>query len=148
VQIAYKDFKPVDPLVERFRGVTANVNVTLPVGDSSRVGVQGIRGTEYSFDAAEAYYLENTVAASYTYLFGGGLDAQLKGSWSIFDYAFRQNVPAHRARLNSVIGSVGYNLPNRTRISINYETSRRRSPALPERNYERRRAYLAWTFAF
>ena len=147
--IAYKDFKPVDPLVERFRGITGRASITMPVGDFGRVGLQGIRDTQYSFDASSAYYLENSLFASYTQLFGGGLDAQVKGGWSSFNYEFsRGGIAPHRDRFNLVSGSVGYNLPNRTRVSINYEFSRRRSPALPERNYERRRAFLAWTLAF
>jgi hypothetical protein len=146
--ISYKDFKPVDPLVERFRGVTGSVNIVYPFLEIGRLQFTGTRGTEYSFDMAEAYYLENSFALSYTHRLFGEVDAQIRGGRAVFDYGFRVNLPAHRDTLDSAAGGVGYNLPNRTRISLNYEWSRRRSPALPERNYDRRRAYLAWTFAF
>jgi hypothetical protein len=148
INIAYKDFKPVDPLVERFRGVTGVINLTYPIAEFGRIGVIGTRGTEYSFDAAAAFYVENSLSLSYTQRLGGNIDAQVRGGRSLFEYSFRKDLPAHRDTNDSVNTSVGYNLPNRTRVSMNYEFARRRSPALPLRNYDRRRAYLAWTFAF
>ena len=148
VLVSYKDFKPVDPLVERFRGITGLANLTVPILEFGHVSVSATRGTEYSFDAEEAFYVENSLSLAYTHRIAGAYDAQIKGGWSTFDYSFRKDLPAHRDTYNSVNGSVGYNLPNRTRVSMNYEIARRRSPVLPLRNYDRRRAYLAWTFAF
>jgi hypothetical protein len=148
VLVSYKDFKPVDPLVERFRGLTGLASLTFPVFEAGRVSVSATRGTEYSFDAEEAFYVENSLSLAYTHRIAGQVDAQIKGGWSMFDYSFRKDLPAHRDTYNSVNSSVGYNLPNRTRVSMNYEFARRRSPVLPLRNYDRRRAYLAWTFAF
>ena len=148
VLVSYKDFKPVDPLVERFRGITGLTSLTFPILEAGRVSVSATRGTEYSFDAEEAFYVENSLILAYTHRIAGAVDAQVKGGWSLFDYSFRKDLPAHRDTYNSVNGSVGYNLVNRTRVSMNYEFARRRSPVLPLRNYDRRRVYLAWTFAF
>jgi len=148
VLVSYKDFKPVDPLVERFRGITGLANLSFPILEAGRVSLGATRGTEYSFDSAEAFYVENSLTLAYTHRLAGAVDAQIKGGWSMFDYSFRKDLPAHRDTYNSVNGSVGYNLVNRTRVSMNYEIARRRSPVLPLRNYDRRRAYLAWTFAF
>jgi len=148
ITVSYRDMKPVDPLVERFRGVTGSLNLTYPIREFGRIGMVAARGTEYSFDAAEAFYVENSVTLSYTHRIAGAVDSQIRGSKSFFDYSFRKDVPAHRDTYDSVNGSVGYNLQNRTRVSVNYEFARRRSPALPQRNYDRRRAYLAWTFAY
>jgi hypothetical protein len=107
------------------------------------------RSVEYSFDTAEAYYVERTASLSYTHLlFGSNVDAQVRGSYSLFDYDARDSQPAHTDTLDLLGASVGYNLRNRTRIALNYENARRRSPAYSDRNYERRRVYLSWLVAF
>lgn len=148
VTASFKDFKPVDPLVRGYRGMTGSAGIMYPIRDVARINVQANRGNEYSFDIAEGYYLESSLTLSYTQRLFGDVDAEVTGSKSKFDYGFTEQSPAREDKLDSLAGGVGYNLPNRSRISVNYEYSRRRSPQIPERNYDRRRAYLAWTFAF
>ena len=62
--------------------------------------------------------------------------------------AFAKASAARTDTLDAVAASVGYNLRNRTRISLNYELAERRSPAYVERNYDRTRIYLSWAYAF
>ena len=146
--VAFRDFKPVDPLVRGFRGLVWRVGLMYPVLEVGRINFTANRGNEYSFDIAEGYYIENSFMLSYTHRLFGNVDASVAGSKSIFDYGFTEQSPAREDKFDSVSGAVGYNLPNRTRISVNYEYSRRRSPQLSERNYDRRRVFLAWNFAF
>jgi hypothetical protein len=147
ISASYRDFKPQDPLLERYRGIAGTAGLVYPFLELGRFSLTAVRGTEYSFDETEGYFLENSLTLAYTHRIVGEVDAQVRGGFSLFDYGFRVNSPAHRDQLDTVGGSLGYNLPNRTRVSLNYEYSRRRSVELPERNYERRRAYMAWTFA-
>ena len=70
------------------------------------------------------------------------------GARAAFDYEARPTLPAHTDTLDTAAGSVGYNLRNKTRIALNYEYARRRSPVFAERNYDRRRVFLSWQFAF
>lgn len=145
--IAFEDFKPEDPLVKPFRGITGRAGLTYSFMEVGRVSVTVSRSNEFSFDAAEAYYVENTVSLSYTNRLVGDVDAQVFGSKSIFQYGFTERSPDRQDELDSIGAGVGYNLPNRTRISLNFDYSRRRSLQLRERNYDRQRVYLAWTFA-
>jgi hypothetical protein len=147
VTVAVTDFKPIDPLIRSYRGVTGRVGLLYPFLEIGRFNIQAVRGVEYSFDESEGYYVENSVILNYTQFLAGNFDANVSGAWSFFDYGFTARSPARQDKLNSVGGGVGYNLPNRTRISVNYEFARRRSLQLPLRNYDRRRVYLAWTFA-
>ena len=147
VSASFRDYRANNPEVKPFRGVTALASLTYSFLEVGRVTFIGSRGMEYSFDSAEAYYLENTITLYYTHRLFGGVDAQVRGSLSKFDYAFSEVTPPHKDQLDVAGASVGYNLANRTRISLNYEFSRRRSPVFPERNYDRRRAYLSWTYA-
>jgi hypothetical protein len=145
---SYTDLRPEDPKLEGFRGFTGSAAIIYPVLEIGRITLQGMRGIQYSFDSAEGYFVENTVILSYTHLLPHGLDAQIRGGTSLFDYGFSKIEPAHKDTLDTVLGGIGYNLKNRTRISANYEYSRRRSPAFAARNYDRRRIYMSWTVGF
>jgi hypothetical protein len=148
VMVGVNDFKPVHPDVRPFRGLIAEAAIVYPFLEVGRLGIEATRRNEFSFDAEDAYFIDNTIGLSYTHRLFGGADAQVKGTKSWFDYGFTPTSPARQDTLDLAAGSVGYNLQNRTRISVNYEYSRRSSPQLPERNYDRRRAFLAWSFAY
>lgn len=144
----YRDMSPVDPSIRPFRGLLGSVALSYAVLEAGRLNLGLTRNLEYSFDTTEAYYLDNTALMAYTHRIVGAIDAQAKGSRSYFDYSARDNVTAHQDTFDTVAGSVGYNLRNRTRVALNYEYSRRRSLELAVRNYERRRVFLSWLSTF
>ena len=146
--IAYQDYQPNDPALKRFRGVTGNGFITYPILEIGRVNVGYNRSIEYSFDQAEAYYIENTIRAIYTHRLAGAVDLQAQAARSFFNYDARSSSTARQDQLETYNGNLGYNLKNRTRVAANYEYARRRSPAFAERNYIRRRIYLSWMVAF
>lgn len=148
VSAGYRDMDFVDPELNSFRGFVGTGSVTYSFLEVGRLSVALTRGVEYSFDSAEAYYIEQSATVAYTHRLFGKVDAQVRGSRASFDYDARLNQPSHTDTLDTAAGSVGYNLRNRTRIALNYEYARRRSPAFADRNYQRRRAYLSWQFAF
>jgi len=148
VTVVFRDMSFVDPGLEPFRGMLGTASIIYPFLEIGRFSFALTRGIEYSFDAAEAYYVENSANLSYTHRLFGAVDLQARGGRSYFDYSARETIPPHKDTLDTVAGSLGYNLRNRTRIAVNYEYARRRSPEFTVRNYERRRAYLSWLFAF
>lgn len=148
VSVSYRDFKPDDPLVKRNRDVASEIGITYPFLEIGRLNVGYRRGLEYSFDEAEAYYMENTLNLSYTHRLFGQVDVQVRGSKSFFDYEFSEISPAHRDTNQLAGASVGYNVRNRTRIALNYEDARRRSPVFSDRDFDRKRVYLSWGYAY
>ena len=146
--VSFRDYKAVDPNVKPFQGLTGSAALTYAFLEIARLTFVGSRGVEYSFDAEEAYYVENSFNLTYTHRLFGEIDAQARGGKSFFNYGYSETSPAHTDELDTLGASLGYNLRNRTRVSLNYEYSRRRSPAFAERNYDRTRVYLAWTYAF
>jgi len=146
--VAYRDLQSRDPLTKPFRGFTGNAAIAYPFLEVGTFVVAANRSTEYSFDTGEGYYVENTISLSYTHRLFGNVDLQVRGAKSLFDYSNRLDAPSHKDTLGTAGGSVGYNLPNRTRIAVNYEYSQRRSVEIPARNYDRERVYLSWAFAF
>lgn len=148
VTVSYRDTHFEDPGLKPFRGFVGNAALVYPVLEFGRIALGYQRGIEYSFDAVEAYYLENSGTLSYTQRLFGEVDLQGKVARSLFDYSARPTEPPHIDTLDAAAGSLGYNLRNRTRIALNYEYTRRRSTAFAARNYQRRRVYLSWLFAF
>jgi Putative beta-barrel porin 2 len=148
VNVSYRAMEYADPGVKPFRGVVGSVALTYPVLEIGRLTGSYLRGVEYSFDTVDAYYVENSGTLSYTHRLFGEVDLQGKIARSVFDYSARATESPRTDMLDTAAGSLGYNLRNRTRIALNYEYSRRRSPALAERTYQRRRVHLSWLFAF
>jgi len=148
VVAGYRDMSFVDPEVSSFKGFVGTASLTYSLLEVARLSFALTRGVEYSFDTEDAYYLEQSATVAYTHRLVGAVDAQVLGTHAAFDYNARPRLPAHTDTYNTAAGSLGYNLRNRTRIALNYEYARRRSPAFADRNYERRRAFLSWQFAF
>jgi hypothetical protein len=147
VTVSYQDFRPADPLVRTFRGLTGSAAVSYPLLEVGRINFNYGRSLEYSFDIAEAYYLSNSFTLTYTHRLRDALDVQLAAGRTLADYGQRESTPERRDTSDKLNGSLGYNLRNRTRVALNYEYSRRRSVRALQ-NYEGRRVYLSWTYAF
>jgi hypothetical protein len=148
VAVTYLDTKPVDPLVEPYHGVNVAAGIAYPFLEIGRLTGSYNHGLQYSFDSTEAYYIESTASLAYTHRLFGEVDAQVRGSKSWLDYGYREGTPARQDTTAALGAGFGYNLKNRTRISVNYEVSERRSPAFPERNFNRTRIFLSWAYAF
>lgn len=148
VTASYHDMHFSDPGLKTYKGMLGSVALAYSFLEVGRLTVIGQRGVEFSLDNTEGYYLENSITATYTHRLFGQVDAQAKGAWSTFDYSARFSEPAHTDTYDTYAGGLGYNLRNRTRVSVNYEYARRKSPAFTERNYQRRRVFLSWMFAF
>ena len=148
VVAGYRDMNFVDPELNSFEGFVGTASISYSFLEVGRLSVALTRGVEYSFDTGEGYYLEQSATVAYTHRLFGDVDAQVLGTHAAFEYDARPRLPAHTDTYDIASGSLGYNLRNRTRIALNYEYARRRSPAYAERNYERRRAFLSWQFAF
>jgi hypothetical protein len=148
VNLTFRDTAFDDPGLRDYRGFTGTAAIIYPFLEIGRLSAALTRGVEYSFDSAEGYYVEQAAILSYTHRLFGEVDAQVRGGRATFEYDARDTQPAHTDTLDTAAVSLGYNLRNRTRVALNYEYARRRSPALSQRNYDRRRAYLSWLFAF
>lgn len=148
VVAGYRDMNFVDPELNSFKGFVGTATLMYSFLEVARLSVALSRGVEYSFDTEQAYYLQQSATLAYTHRLFGAVDAQVLGSRSTFEYDARPRLPAHTDTYDTAGGSVGYNLRNRTRLALNYEYARRRSPAFAERNYERRRVFVSWQVAF
>jgi len=148
VSVAYHDIDYADPGVTPYSGLMGSAALTYPFLEIGRLSLSARRSVEYSYNAVDAYYLENSAVLTYTHRLFGEVDVQGKLTRALFDYSARATQPQYIDTLDSAAASLGYNLRNRTRIALNYEYARRRSPAFADRNYQRRRVFVSWLFAF
>ena len=146
-RVGIRDFRPDDPTIEPYTGLVVGVGLAVPVMDAGRFNFGVFRDAQYSFDETDAYYVENTFEVIYTHFIFGQVDLQGRGGWSGFDYGHRQGEDPRRDTLTTWAVGVGYNLRNRTRMSVQFEDAQRRSKEIADRNYDRRRVYFSWTFS-
>jgi hypothetical protein len=148
VTASYHDIHYADPGLEPFRGMMGSAALTYPILEIGRLSAVLRRGVEYSYDAVEAYYVESSAEITYTHRLVGEVDVQGRVSRAQLNYSARPTQPEHTDTLDAAAGGLGYNLRNRTRVALNYEYARRKSPAFAARNYQRRRVFVSWLFAF
>jgi len=146
--IGFEDYQPVNPLVRTFRGVTGSGFLRYPFFEIGTFNFGYNHSREYSFDSTEAYYVDTTLRLVYTQRLFGAFDLQGQAAHSTLDYGNGENGSERKDTLETYNGNLGYNLPNKTRLSMNYEYARRRSPNFAEREFIRRRIYMSWMVAF
>jgi Putative beta-barrel porin 2 len=148
--LGYRDFRPVDPTVEPYQGITANGNISIPVRDLGTLALMVFRDTQYSFDEAQAYYVDTTGQLTYTQRVFGPFDLQVQGSYGELDYGRTADQAPKTERLYTYGGGVGYNLQDRSRFGLNIEWLERETslPSDTDRNYTNRRLFGSWTYRF
>ena len=106
--IGYQDYRPVDPLVDAYRGVTGSGFITYPFLEFGRFNFGYNRSIEYSFDTAEAYYIDNTLSLTYTHRLFGEVDAQggAHGPPSITDSGRARRASRTASSLTSGISAI------------------------------------------
>lgn len=146
--LGFQDSRYADPKIQPYRGLTAAASVVYPLLEVGRLNFSASRSTEYSFDAADAYYISTAYNLAYTHRLWGAVDLQVQGGRTLSDYGQREGTVPRNDTTDILSGGLGYNLRNRTRIGLSYEHSRRRSPELPDQNYDGRRIFMSWTYVF
>ena len=135
-QLGYTAFTPTAADLPEFRGLTGYADLTYAPRESIRVGIRAIRAVEYSFTAAEPYYLLTGLAATVAQHIAGPLDVQLKIEGNRLNY--RAAIPRERREetVHMVGGSIGYRVGRGSRLAVTLDRERRESP-LSGRSYER-----------
>jgi hypothetical protein len=148
VVVGYRDFRPVDPEVTPYKGVTANTNVAIPVLDRGSLQLGLTRDVQYSFDQAQSYFVDTAVKSTYTHRVVGPFDLQVVAALERLDYSSRLGLAPKLERLSTYAGGVGYNLKDQSRFGLSYEYERRHSNHEDVRGYVRRRIFTSWTYRF
>jgi hypothetical protein len=147
-QIGFRDFDPVDPTVDTYKGIYSNVSIGFTLFSSSAFTVNVVRDVQHSFEELEAYFIATVGEVVYTQLLAGPYDVQVRGSYGTMGYGNRLGLADRSDSIRTFGVGVGYNLEDRSRIGITYEYSDRLSTERFDRRFDRRRLFASWTYTF
>ena len=110
----------------RFRGLTADVDVSYTAPTQTRISVMANRDIDYSYDLAYPHYLRTGLLLTVTQRIIGQWDLQILGGRDRLDY----REPSASDRVDTVDrigGGVGYQLAERVRVSLDAQARHRQS---------------------
>lgn len=147
--IGYHKLTPRGAASVGYEGLTAGVDIGYVLLGRTRVDVQVLRDTNYSFEA-QPFYIRTTFGGEILHNLFGPVDVIARASRETLEY---QDVPerlivAHTTDVNRYGGAVAIRAAERMRLSINYEFVERLDASLPNRHYERTRFYTAVSYGF
>jgi hypothetical protein len=147
--VGFRNFRPADPAVEGYKGLTASVDLSYSLLGVTKFSVRGTRDIQYSFDANQPYYLQNGIDGSIAQQIFGPFD--IVGRVGVQSLAYRDRVGAVGIIFDRVdhvhtygVG-VGYHMGKDVRIGFNIDQNRRISD-LASRRYSGLRFGTAVTY--
>lgn len=131
-KVGYRDFRGLDPTLPSFKGTTAAVDLWYVALGSTRIGVQGTRDVEYSFDANKPYFIQSTIGGSITQHIYGSFDVVARAGAARLAYQDRAGItlayPNEVDYVHTYGGGAGYRLGTGVRIGVDVNAQRRTSP--------------------
>jgi hypothetical protein len=149
--IGYRDFKPADPGVPGYDGLTASANLVYTLLGSTRFGFQMLRDVEYSYDQTQPYYLETGFDGSIAQQIFGPVDVLVRGG--LHHLAYRDEVGAvvlvtDRVDVQKTYGGgFGIHMGKNSRLGFNVDQVNRDSE-VPDRRYSNLKFGTSYTYNF
>lgn len=141
--VGYRRFRPLTPELPDYSGLLVQAGLGYTLLARTKFDVDAVRDVQYSFEDLEPYYLSTGGRLTVTHQLVGPLDLQAFGGRQSMAYRQRQ-LPgaARRDHVETFGGGAGYRLRDNLRLGVTWE-SHRRTSALDEREYVRRRVYAS-----
>jgi hypothetical protein len=150
--IGYRKLNMLGPGVPDYTGVVASVELGYTVLGATRFGVSASRDVFYSYEIQQPYYLQTGLTLTATQHVAGPWDVQAR--WNGQRLEYRQVATAGNAtgsgrtdRVTFYGGGIGYRLGHTTRLGLNLDAYRRRSP-LTTREYRGFKVGSSLTYGF
>lgn len=143
--VGYHKLSVIDPSTVPFGGFTADVNLSYVLLGVTRFDARYGRDTTFSVEAP--YYVQNEYGLNILQTFIGPVDLVARANRQTLDYPgiVERNVDARVDRLQMLGGGVIVRTSRRTRLSFNYDVTRRQSP-LETVRFERQRLFTSFLF--
>ena len=138
-------FKPDDPALKEFTGLTYNGGVNWTLWNRTTFDVQAQRQVSYSYNDNEPYYLLTNARLSITQKIFGPVDLIGGAERQFLSYRFRRDqvvgadFDPNEATRHVVTAGVGVTLGRGFRVVVSGEHTVRKSPFDPEGNFLRTR---------
>jgi Putative beta-barrel porin 2 len=138
----YRDFRPLDPTLPRYRGSTAEVSLVYVAGGATQLTGTVTRDVEYSFEIQRPYFLQTGGTIQVAQQIYGPVDVVAR--YGLDRLAYRTAEDAIVAgtvgaldrvdRVHSYGGGFGYHMGSRIRIGVNLDRQTRFS-SIENRRY-------------
>jgi len=149
--VGYRKFTPVDPALEDYRGVVAQVTLRYASESRTLVAIQIGRDVEYSFEEEQPYYVATGGTVTFAQRIGGPIDVQLVAARERLRYERRAGVDGDlEAGIDNTMtasAGIGYWFREAARLGVNVEFTRRDAHGTG-RSYDRRRILSSLTYGF
>lgn len=148
IAAGYRNFTPLDPLVQPFSGFVGSANVAGTVLGATRFAVDAVRDIMYSFDPLSPNFLVNSVRLTVSQGIGGPFDVIGVAGRDALHYSVVQGLPlsGRTDTTRMVGGGAGYRMSPSLRFALIYDVTARRSTAIDQRAYNRHRLFGSVTY--
>lgn len=150
-RVGYRKLNMTAPTIPDFQGIVASVNVSYVMLGRTRLTVTADRDVQFSHEIARPYYVQTSVGGAIRQSLARGFALEARGAEQRLAYRRATDSAestADRLDKGRVLGGgLGYTASGGTRIAINADYFRRRSPVIG-RDYSGLRAGLAVTYGF
>ena len=147
VQVGYRRFETLSPLVPDFAGLAAAVDLGYTFRRTRLVGRYN-RDVTYSFETTEPYYLQTDWSLDVTQRITSRWDLVGRGGVYTLDYE-RLQVPGLSERTDRgklLGGGIGWRVGEHLRLGVNVDYVERRSDTAVMRSYDRVRTGISVTY--
>jgi hypothetical protein len=151
-RVGFRKLDMLGPGVPDYRGLVASADLGYTLLGATRFSVGVGRDVFYSFDVQQPYYLQTGLTLTATQHVAGPWDVQAR--WNGQRLEYRQVATAGNAtgsgrtdRVTFYGGGIGYRLGQTTRLGLNLDAYRRRSP-LTTREYRGLKVGSSLTYGF
>lgn len=149
--VGYRQQKHNDPSIPSFKGVTANVDVSMIPNELFRVDLTGMRDLGYTYQLEYPYFIQNGGGISVTNRWSESFDimATARATWLNYDKTMAGLSAPHTDRTLVFSIGPGYYIGGSggMRLGVQYERAQRSSP-ISSRNYVTNRITTSYRLSF
>jgi hypothetical protein len=148
--VGVRDYRPLNPQVRAFTGVTAAIALGYALRDETRIGLIVDRDLRASFSEETPYYISTGGRVTFTQRLFSRVDGHVFAGAERIGYEARLDVePAtdQRDRVRTIGGGIGFRVGEGSRLVLNLDHTERSSP-VESREYARARAYVTLNYGF
>jgi hypothetical protein len=151
--VGYRRLSPKNPLLPEYQGLVSHLALSYTLLGATMFGVSYDRDIQYSYEATNPYYLDNSVGLSVRREVGGNIDVIVTGERHRYDYrdleiAVPVPLGPRTDTTDDYGANLGYRMKGNTRIGVGATYYTRKSTRDTLRSYDGLRAGLTVTYGF
>jgi hypothetical protein len=137
----YREFRPVDSRLPRYRGFAGSADVSFTVMNQARINLSGTRDLSYSYDEREPFYLEAAGRFTVAQHVVGPLELIVLGGRQRHQYQTvgGTSFDGRTETVTTMGGGFGVRLGEQMRFTLTFDHARRKSTGPLGLEYERNR---------